>query len=85
MASAETPEVPESFLCPITCALMEDPVVDAHGHTYERQSIEQVCVSVLECSVCDDSPRSVPLSVCTMAHMHLHCVCASDCRLSIVA
>ena len=28
------------FICPITTELMEDPVVTADGHTYERRAIE---------------------------------------------
>ena len=30
----------DSFLCPITREIMEDPVVAKDGHTYERESIE---------------------------------------------
>lgn len=31
---------PSSFNCPVTMELMEDPVVCADGHTYERSAIE---------------------------------------------
>jgi serine/threonine protein kinase len=34
-------EAPNEYLCPITGELMEDPVVAADGHTYERAAIEQ--------------------------------------------
>ena len=32
---------PKNFICPITQAVMVDPVVTADGHTYEREAIEQ--------------------------------------------
>ena len=32
-------EIPEDFLCPITQELMEDPVIAADGHSYERAAI----------------------------------------------
>ena len=32
--------VPRGLFCPISLDLMEDPVVDSFGHTYERQKIE---------------------------------------------
>ena len=38
----ETLEMPDEFLCKITQAQMEDPVVASDGHTYERSAIEQV-------------------------------------------
>jgi len=31
--------VPHRFVCPITHAVMQDPVVDPHGHTFERKAI----------------------------------------------
>jgi U-box domain len=34
-----TTAIPASFLCPITGRLMEDPVMDSCGHTYERRAI----------------------------------------------
>jgi hypothetical protein len=37
-AAAAAP--PDNFLCPITNEVMEDPVVAADGHTYERAAIE---------------------------------------------
>lgn len=33
--------VPEEFLCPITAALMTDPVLGTDGHTYERAAITE--------------------------------------------
>lgn len=33
-------EVPAQFLCPITLQIMEDPVITADGHAYERKAIE---------------------------------------------
>ncbi|CAG9320651.1 unnamed protein product [Blepharisma stoltei] len=35
----ESDHVPEDFLCPITLAIMEDPVVASDGFTYERIAI----------------------------------------------
>ena len=35
-----TPDPPDDFVCPITQALMEDPVLATDGHTYERRAIE---------------------------------------------
>ena len=32
-------EPPHSFFCPISSALMRDPVSTADGHTYERAAI----------------------------------------------
>ena len=34
-------EVPKEFLCPITLAIMKDPVIMSDGQTYERKAIEQ--------------------------------------------
>ena len=36
-----TAEPPDEFVCPITHDVMEDPVVAADGHTYERAAIER--------------------------------------------
>jgi len=33
--------VPDCFLCPMTCKLLQDPVVAADGFTYEREAIEK--------------------------------------------
>jgi U-box domain len=38
-AATLTAELPASFVCPITGRLMEDPVMDSCGHTYERRAI----------------------------------------------
>ncbi len=32
-------DIPEYFLCPITQELMEDPVIAADGHSYDRKAI----------------------------------------------
>ena len=34
-------EIPKEFLCPITLAIMKDPVIMSDGQTYERKAIEQ--------------------------------------------
>lgn len=36
----EEEEPPESFCCPITGDIMDDPVMDQQGHSYERRAIE---------------------------------------------
>lgn len=33
--------MPEHIICPITQAVMKDPVIDINGHTYERWAIER--------------------------------------------
>jgi len=33
-------KIPESYYCPITHELMQDPVIDHEGNTYERKAIE---------------------------------------------
>ena len=35
-------KTPHEFLCPITCDVMQDPMVASDGHTYERSAIERV-------------------------------------------
>lgn len=37
----EDGDVPEQFLCPIKCDVMEDPCTASDGHVYERYYIEQ--------------------------------------------
>ena len=44
--------VPEEFECSITMQLMEDPVVAADGHSYERAALEAWLVK------CDRSPKT---------------------------
>eukprot|EP00961_Rhodomonas_salina_P072639 975970-Rhodomonas_salina.1 len=34
-------EVPHGFVCPISHEIMDDPVMDPEGNTYERQRIEE--------------------------------------------
>lgn len=29
-------EIPETFVCPITQDIMENPVTDIHGHNFEK-------------------------------------------------
>jgi len=38
-AAADANEPPADYLCPITHELMNDPVIAADGHTYERTAI----------------------------------------------
>ena len=33
-------DAPSDMLCPITCAVMNDPVICSDGNTYERKAIE---------------------------------------------
>ena len=51
-------DYPESFFCPITTALMSDPVVDREGNSYGS-----VC---LRCSSPIVMPLSVPLLLCQL-------------------
>jgi hypothetical protein len=44
--------IPHAFLCPITCDVMDRPVVAADGHSYEHESITRW----LESSSCTTSP-----------------------------
>jgi len=39
--SRGTEEVPPHFVCPISCQLMQKPVIAADGHTYELSYIEK--------------------------------------------
>ena len=39
-AAAGSFPIPPSFKCPITQSMMQDPVVDPEGNTYERRAIE---------------------------------------------
>jgi uncharacterized protein YegL len=39
--SGDTADCPKSFLCPITLEIMQDPVIGADGHSYERSAIKQ--------------------------------------------
>jgi len=34
-------DIPNEFLCPITCEVMVNPVIAMDGHTYEKESIEK--------------------------------------------
>jgi hypothetical protein len=38
-------EPPRALVCPITLDLMNDPVMDANGHTFERSAIARVLVN----------------------------------------
>jgi len=38
---AKKEDVPQEFLCPITCEIMSDPHITLSGHTYEKYAIEQ--------------------------------------------
>jgi len=40
-AAADADEPPDDLICPITQELMNDPVIAADGHTYERVAIER--------------------------------------------
>eukprot|EP01114_Cavostelium_apophysatum_P023812 TRINITY_DN908_c0_g1_i1.p1 TRINITY_DN908_c0_g1~~TRINITY_DN908_c0_g1_i1.p1 ORF type:complete len:832 (+),score=277.31 TRINITY_DN908_c0_g1_i1:122-2497(+) len=41
MEQKQEKEYPESFYCPLTQELMDDPVVDPEGNSYEREAIEK--------------------------------------------
>jgi hypothetical protein len=53
--------VPECFKCPITHAVMADPVIDRGGHTYERTAIEEWLGLSLTSPVTRDSMAIVDL------------------------
>eukprot|EP00121_Abeoforma_whisleri_P005064 Awhi_evm1s4580 len=36
-----SPDIPQSFLCPLTLQIMKDPVMDGEGNSYEREAIEK--------------------------------------------
>src|SRR5436190_10820474 len=40
-SNVEVVQIPEEYICPITRALMEDPVQAADGFTYEREAIDR--------------------------------------------
>lgn len=40
-ASSQTPDPPKPFICPISREIMDDPVIDPEGNTYERSSIKK--------------------------------------------
>ena len=46
MSSPSSVDVPESFKCPITLDIMEDPVICEDGYTYERASILSLPTSI---------------------------------------
>ena len=39
MDTSQPEEIPQHFLCPITLAIMNDPVIDNEGVSYEREAI----------------------------------------------
>lgn len=39
--SSSTSACPQSYVCPIMCEMMEDPVIASDGHSYERAAIQQ--------------------------------------------
>ena len=41
MDTSQPQEIPQHFLCPITLAVMNDPVIDNDGVSYERQAIAE--------------------------------------------
>ena len=59
----------EEYFCPITCEIMEDPVVAADGHTYERTAIAEW----LEHH--DLSPLTGYARHWTSVYSHIACVC----------
>lgn len=49
---AEEDDSQPDLICPITLCLFQDPVVDDHGHTYERSAIEQYLESPASGGLC---------------------------------
>ncbi|XP_015695819.1 U-box domain-containing protein 15 [Oryza brachyantha] len=54
--------IPNDFLCPITLAIMTDPVIVASGQTYERRSIQKWL---------DSGERTCPKTRQQLAHLSL--------------
>ncbi|BAF23977.1 U-box domain-containing protein 15 [Oryza sativa Japonica Group] len=54
--------IPNDFLCPITLAIMRDPVIVATGQTYERRSIQKWL---------DSGERTCPKTRQRLSHMSL--------------
>eukprot|EP00667_Euglena_gracilis_P006395 EG_transcript_6455 len=48
-SSAAAPAMPERYLCPITTEIMVDPVMDHHGHNFERSAIAEWLGRSAEC------------------------------------
>jgi len=42
MSGEGSDPIPESFKCPMTLELMEDPVATVDGHVYDRAAIEKL-------------------------------------------
>ena len=55
-------EIPDAYLCPITMDPMEDPVMAADGHSYERREIE---------AWLDRGKRMSPMTGAPLPHTHL--------------
>ena len=53
---SEAQEPPRELLCPITLELMQDPVVNSLGNTYERSALERAWNS--QRVLCDPSTNS---------------------------
>ena len=60
------PNVPARYLCPIRQEVMEDPVIAADGHTYERVAIAQWLVVGI-----NTPPLTSPVSGMRLPHMRL--------------
>ena len=62
-------EPPDDFLCPMSHAIMDDPVVAADGHTYEKAAMERVLQAHRD-SGAQGNPRS-PMTNAPLAHTTL--------------
>jgi hypothetical protein len=61
-AGADGADIPRSLLCPITLAVMTDPVLASDGHSYERAAI-----TTWLCSGRTTSPvTNLPLGNCSL-------------------
>ena len=56
-ATQET--VPAHFICPITCEVMKDPVIDNEGVSYERAAITEWLIKGNTTSPATQKPLSV--------------------------
>ncbi|ABO97989.1 predicted protein, partial [Ostreococcus lucimarinus CCE9901] len=55
-------EIPAHFQCPITMELMQDPVMIATGHTYDRPAIQRWL---------DQGHRTCPVTGVRLRHLEL--------------
>jgi hypothetical protein len=58
-------KVIEQFTCPITLEVFKEPVMDEHGHTFEKTAIEK---NLLTAPLIANLSNSHPQSCCSRSH-----------------